>query len=109
MAESIPAIATRASTVEKPNVYTYFRKAGLFFPEEVTAEPRTMIYRLQAFMIQNMGLKLILNTTIIACESTSNGVILSSAANEEFFARKVIICNGNAFKNLFPIIQLVFY
>lgn len=87
-----------------PGLRSDYVKAGLFFPEEVTAEPRTMIYRLQAFMIQNMGLKLILNTTIIACESTSNGVILSSAANEEFFARKVIICNGNAFKNLFPIL-----
>ncbi|TDD95040.1 TIGR03364 family FAD-dependent oxidoreductase [Flavobacterium cellulosilyticum] len=77
-------------------------KAGLFFPEEVTVEPRTMIYRLQEFMIQNMGLKLITNTSIINCESTPNGVSLSSAANEDFLASKVIICNGSEFKNLYP-------
>ena len=85
-----------------PGLRSDYVKAGLFFPEEVTAEPRTMIYRLQEFMIQKMGLKIITNTSIINCESTPNGVTLSSATNEEFLASKVIICNGNEFKNLFP-------
>ena len=85
-----------------PGLRSDYVKAGLFFPEEVTVEPRTMIYRLQEFMIREMGLKLITNTSIINCESTLNGVTLSSAANEEFLASKVIICNGNEFKNLYP-------
>lgn len=88
------------------NKYTGLRsdyvKAGLFFPEEVTVEPRTMIYRLQEFMIHKMGLKLITNTSIINCDSTPDGVSLSSPTNQEFSAIKVIICNGNEFKNLFP-------
>ncbi|MGO4820649.1 MULTISPECIES: TIGR03364 family FAD-dependent oxidoreductase [unclassified Flavobacterium] len=77
-------------------------KAGLFFPEEVTVEPRTMIYRLQEFMTLKMGLKLITNTSIINCESTPNGVTLLSTSNLEFSASKVIICNGSEFKNLYP-------
>lgn len=85
-----------------PGLRSDYVKAGLFFPEEVTAEPRTMIYRLQEFMIQKMGLKIITNTSIINCESTPNGVTLSSASNKEFLASKVIICNGNEFKNLYP-------
>ena len=85
-----------------PGLRSDYVKAGLFFPEEVTIEPRTMIYRLQEFMIREMGLKLITNTSIINCESTVNGVVLSSAANEQFLASKVIICNGNEFKNLYP-------
>jgi FAD dependent oxidoreductase TIGR03364 len=88
--------------VKYPGLRSEYVKAGLFFPEEVTVEPRTMIYRLQQFMIQNMGLKLIPNTTIINCDSTQKGVSLSSSANELFLASKVIICNGNEFKNLFP-------
>ena len=87
-----------------PGLRSDYVKAGLFFPEEVTAEPRTMIYRLQEFMISEMGLKLITNTSIINCESTLNGVVLSSASNDEFLASKVIICNGNEFKNLYPTI-----
>jgi FAD dependent oxidoreductase TIGR03364 len=85
-----------------PGLRSDYVKAGLFFPEEVTVEPRTMIYRLQEFMIREMGLKLITNTSIINCESIPKGVVLSSAANEEFLASKVIICNGNEFKNLYP-------
>jgi FAD dependent oxidoreductase TIGR03364 len=85
-----------------PGLRSDYVKAGLFFPEEVTVEPRTMIYRLHEFMIRELGLKLITNTSIINCESITNGVVVSSAANEEFLASKVIICNGNEFKNLYP-------
>jgi FAD dependent oxidoreductase TIGR03364 len=85
-----------------PGLRSDYVKAGLFFPEEVTVEPRSMIYSLHEFMIHKLGLKLIANTSIINCESTSNGVSLLSAANELFLASKVIICNGNEFKNLFP-------
>jgi FAD dependent oxidoreductase TIGR03364 len=96
-------LLTKDQCLDKyPGLRSDYVKAGLFFPEEVTVEPRTMIYRLQEFMIQNMGLKLIPNTTIVNCESTSNGVSLLSAANESFLAKKVIICNGSEFKNLFP-------
>ncbi|MFV5686232.1 TIGR03364 family FAD-dependent oxidoreductase [Flavobacterium sp. GB2R13] len=96
-------LLTKQECLDKyPGLRSNYVKAGLFFPEEVTVEPRTMIYRLQEFMIQNMGLKLIPNTSIINCESTSKGVSLLSAANTVFLASKVIICNGNEFKNLFP-------
>ncbi len=96
-------LLTKQECLDKyPGLRSDYVKAGLFFPEEVTVEPRTMIYRLQQFMIQNMGLKLIPNTTVVNCDSTSNGVSLSSANNELFLASKVIICNGNEFKNLFP-------
>ena len=96
-------LLTKQECLDKyPGLRSDYVKAGLFFPEEVTVEPRTMIYRLQEFMIHNMGLKLITNTSIVNCESTPSGVTLLSAANEEFSASKVIICNGNEFKNLFP-------
>lgn len=88
--------------VKYPGLRSEYVKAGLFFPEEVTVEPRIMIYKLQEFMIQHLGLKIITNTSIINCESTSKGVSLSSVAREVFLASKVIICNGNEFKNLFP-------
>lgn len=85
-----------------PGLRADYVKAGLFFPDEVTVEPRTMIYRLQEYMVQYLGLKLITNTAIFSCENTVDGVVLESAANEEYFAKKVIICNGNEFKNLYP-------
>lgn len=85
-----------------PGLNASYVKAGLFFPEEVTVEPRTMIYRLQEYMMEHLGLKLITNTTILNCENSTDGVVLESAAKENYFAKKVIICNGNEFKNLYP-------
>lgn len=85
-----------------PGLKASYVKAGLFFPEEVTVEPRTMIYRLQDYMIQHLGLKLITNTAILNCENLPDGVVLESASKENYFAKKVIICNGNEFKNLYP-------
>ncbi|MDD5151916.1 MAG: FAD-dependent oxidoreductase, partial [Flavobacterium sp.] len=96
-------LLTQQECLDKyPGLQSDYVKAGLFFPEEVTVEPRTMIYKLQEFMIHQMGLELFTNTSIIDCESTPNGVTLSTAFYEEFLAKKVIICNGNEFKNLFP-------
>lgn len=77
-------------------------KAGLFFPDEVTVEPRTMICRLQQYMQQYLGLQLITNTAIINCENTHEGVTVVSAAMKTFLSKKVIICNGNEFKTLYP-------
>lgn len=85
-----------------PGLSTAYVKAGLFFPEEVTVEPRTMIYRLQEYMVQDLGLKLITNTVILNCENLADSVILESAAKESYFAKKVIICNGSEFKSLYP-------
>ena len=85
-----------------PGLRADYVKAGLFFPDEVTVEPRTMIYRLQEYMVQQLGLKLITNTAILNCENLVENVVLESATKESFFAKKVIICSGSEFKTLFP-------
>jgi FAD dependent oxidoreductase TIGR03364 len=85
-----------------PGVRGDYVKAGLFFPEEVTIEPRTMIYQLQEYMIQHMGLQLSTNVCVVACENVTDGVFIRSTSNEEFLAKKVILCNGSEFKTLFP-------
>ncbi|PKV52883.1 FAD dependent oxidoreductase TIGR03364 [Aquimarina sp. MAR_2010_214] len=76
--------------------------AGLFFPEEVTVESREMIHRLQDFMVKHMNLAYFTNQNIISCEETNTGVRVTSSSEEIFEAEKVIICNGNEFKNLYP-------
>lgn len=77
-------------------------KAGLFFSEEVTVEPRIMIHRLHEFMRQNLSVDIFYNTTIINIEDTNNQVIATSSDGKELQAEKVIICNGNDFKILYP-------
>ncbi|UII35035.1 TIGR03364 family FAD-dependent oxidoreductase [Fulvivirga ulvae] len=75
---------------------------GLFFPEEVTVEPRTMIHRLRKYMEEQLGLHFFPNTTIMSTEETSGTVKVQDASGNKFSAQKVIICNGNDFKSLYP-------
>lgn len=77
-------------------------KAGLFFPEEVTVEPRTMILRLQDFMTKNQQVTFSYNTTIININEVNEEVVVTSSQGEEFKASKVIVCNGSDFKILYP-------
>ena len=85
-----------------PGLRTDYVKAGLFFPEEVTVEPRTMIHRLQAYLVQEKGLKLLTYQQVIHC-SVQNGKaeVLTSFGNK-LLAHNVIICNGSEFKTLYP-------
>lgn len=77
-------------------------KAGLFFPEEVTVEPRVMINRVRDYLIANLGLDYKPNTTIINTVEKNDTVEVEDALGGKHYASKVLICNGNDFKVLYP-------
>ncbi|WP_417786144.1 TIGR03364 family FAD-dependent oxidoreductase [Tenacibaculum sp.] len=77
-------------------------KAGLFFPEEVTVEPRVMILRLHEFMKKELNVTIHYNTNVIATNNVNGGVSVLTSNSEELLASKVIICNGSDFKTLYP-------
>lgn len=77
-------------------------KAGLFFPEEVTVEPRTMIHRLHEFMQQSLRVDIFYNETVINTEEIIDEVAVTTSTGKELKATKVIICNGSDFKALYP-------
>ncbi|GFD83347.1 oxidase [Tenacibaculum sp. KUL118] len=77
-------------------------KAGLFFPEEVTVEPRVMILRLHEFMKKELNVTIHYNTKVMATNNVTSGVSVLTSNSEEVLASKVIICNGSDFKTLYP-------
>ena len=94
---------TKSECLKKyPGLRSDYVTAGLFFPEEVTVEPRTMIHRLQEFMVENLGLIFKTNFLVTRCEKKDDGVEVVSATNSSLIGAKVIICNGADFKNLYP-------
>lgn len=77
-------------------------KAGLFFPQEVTIEPRIMIHKLIEFMTKKLNLTYISDTTIINIEEV-NGIVEATLSNGNTIkAEKVIVCSGTEFKLLYP-------
>lgn len=94
---------TRKECIDQyPGLKADYAQSGLFFPEEVTVEPRTMIHRLQQYLITQMGLEMKTNFSVIHCERKTDVVEVLSSRNEKINANKVIICNGKDFKNLYP-------
>lgn len=77
-------------------------KAGLFFPQEVTVEPRTMIHKLREYMVKDLGLAFFSNTTVTNTAELNDKVLITASSGKAFYASKVIICNGSDFKALYP-------
>lgn len=84
-----------------PGLKDSYIKAGLFFPEEVTVEPNTMINKLHAYL-KDLGLHLFMGKKVVECDPIVNGVIVNTSNGQTLSATKVIICNGNDFKTLYP-------
>jgi len=94
---------TKSECLERyPGLRRDYVKAGLFFPDEVTVEPRTMIHRLQEYLVAQKGLEIKTGFLVSSCERTGSGIEVRSSMGESTFGKKVIICNGSDFKNLYP-------
>ena len=96
-------LLTKAQCLEKyPGLRADYVKAGLFFPDEVTVEPRTMIHRLQQYLAEQKRLDLFTNTKVVHLETLADQVEVTTAAGTAFYAAQVLICNGSDFKTLYP-------
>ena len=96
-------LLTKAQCLEKyPGLRANYVKAGLFFPDEVTVEPRTMIHRLQQYLVEQKRLDLFTNTKVVHLETLADQVEVTTAAGTAFYAAQVLICNGSDFKTLYP-------
>lgn len=86
-----------------PGLRPDYVKAGLFFPEEVTVEPRVMINRVLQFLVSEKALEYYPDTKVISCDSRGDqGVEVYTADGQLFMASKVILCGGAEFKDLYP-------
>lgn len=96
-------LLTKEQCLEKyPGLRNDYVKAGLFFPDEVTVEPRIMINRLLVFLIKEKGLDYFGNTKVLNCDASSEETTVVTASGEIYKASKVILCCGSEFKTLYP-------
>lgn len=84
-----------------PGLNEKYVKAGLFFPEEITVEPRTMIGRIHKYL-HKKGCSIFYKAKVIECNALNNEVSVQLSNGRMLLASKVIICNGSDFKTLYP-------
>ncbi|MBL7781064.1 MAG: TIGR03364 family FAD-dependent oxidoreductase [Saprospiraceae bacterium] len=77
-------------------------EGGLFFPEEITLEPRTAIHRIRQYMEEQKGLAYFPQTLVTEIESLSNNCQIVASDGRLFFADQVLVCSGYEFQILFP-------
>jgi FAD dependent oxidoreductase TIGR03364 len=77
-------------------------KGGLFFPEEITLEPRLALHRIQQYMVAEKKLAFFPKTLAVAVESNDRGCTVRASDGRIFQADRVLVCSGYEFQTLFP-------
>ncbi|NUO00245.1 MAG: TIGR03364 family FAD-dependent oxidoreductase [Saprospiraceae bacterium] len=77
-------------------------RGGLFFPEEITLEPRVALHRILAFLTEQKGLHYFPQTLAIGIDSSATGCRVVASDKRVFQADQVLVCNGYEFQTLFP-------
>jgi len=85
-----------------PGLRSDYCMGGLFFPEEITLEPRTAIHRIREYLMEQKGLHYFPKTLAIAAETSGEHCRVAAADGRVFYGEQVVICSGYEFQTLFP-------
>lgn len=76
---------------------------GLFFPDEISVNPRLMIHQLHKFLSATEGIEIRYRTCVFNLVVDREGSVKATTnAGEEIHADQAIVCCGSEFQTLFP-------
>ena len=89
-------------TKRLPSLKKSYAKGGLFFPDELSVNPRRLIHKIHRGMEADGLADFKFNSLVInlSTQFDLNSVYLSNG--KIYKSRKVIICNGSDFQSLYP-------
>lgn len=85
-----------------PQLRSDYCVGGLFFPDEVSVNPRTMIHRLHRFLAEQPRYLASFKTTVVELESDGHQVTAVTSDGTSVIADRTIVCCGSEFGLLFP-------
>lgn len=85
-----------------PSVKAGYAQGGLFYPQEISLEPRTAIGKIIEFVQKEANVIFKNHTTVVRCGRQNGKAEIHTAAGETHTADTVIICSGREFKILYP-------
>jgi len=77
-------------------------RGGLFFPEELSVDPRQMVGRVLDYLQREKGLAYHPGTLIVHAGEANGQCVVEDSRGGQYASEKVIICNGSDFQFLFP-------
>lgn len=85
-----------------PDLRSDYVNEAIVFEQELSVEPESMIHRLHVYLKHKFPkYTLHYDTTVLACESSTGAVKISTTNHHTFQSEKVVICNGYEFKLLY--------
>ncbi|QQS30530.1 MAG: TIGR03364 family FAD-dependent oxidoreductase [Sphingobacteriales bacterium] len=85
-----------------PNLRKDYCKAGLFYPDEISADPRFIIHRLISFLQHQPNFNYRPQTLIKEIDSEGSRCKVTDHKDLVYTAEKVILCCGSEFEILYP-------
>ncbi len=96
-------LLTRAACLEQyPGLRGDYAIGGLFFPQEVTVDPRQAIHLITGLLQEQYGLTSYTHTLVTEIEKSGDQFQLINNQKLALAAKQVIVCSGSDFQTLFP-------
>jgi FAD dependent oxidoreductase TIGR03364 len=96
-------LLSRAECLEQyPGLRPDYVLGGLYFPQEVTVDPRQAIHRITQLLREKKDLSYFPQTWVFGIEARGDKYQLINNRGEQIEAEKVIICSGSDFQSLYP-------
>ena len=85
-----------------PQLRADYCRGGLFFPQEVSVNPRVMIHRLHQHLSEQPNYYCHFQTCVRALADDGHQVTAETTDGRVFTAQKAILCCGSEFQTLYP-------
>ncbi|HRI28295.1 MAG TPA: TIGR03364 family FAD-dependent oxidoreductase [Chitinophagales bacterium] len=95
-------LTAEACLKKYPALRKDYCRAGLFFPDELSADPRYMIHQIQTYLRQNPRFTHFTQTLITQIDTQTNACKLTDHLKKTYQAQKVALCCGSEFELLYP-------
>ncbi len=96
-------LLTKKGVLERyPDLKPEYVKAGLYYPKEMSVDPREMVFRLTEYLHEEGLVHVKYNQKVIECFEKLPGCKIRTEAGDCFTADQVIICCGYTFETLYP-------
>jgi FAD dependent oxidoreductase TIGR03364 len=95
-------LSPKACYERYPNLVSGYCKGALFFPEEISVNPRLMIHRVHSYLKQQPNFTLYTNTLIKELDCAGPNCKATDLQGNNYWGEKALVCSGAEFEWLFP-------
>lgn len=85
-----------------PQLRPSYCRGALFYPEEISVNPRMMIHRLHRYLREQVGFNVHFQTCVGELTEVDGGIEARTTDGDIFHAEKALVCSGHEFQLLFP-------